>query len=200
MTRLLFLLVLNLCSIMVFAQQEDLLRDLEMSRKAERDRQLEQIYSLTTTGNYNKADDLYKEVLASGMAIPSTFCYFFGKNSFHLDQYTQSIDWLSKYIELKGTTGEHYNDAKELIDKNKHKLQQKRENTSGEVQVLSQDFTIDCGPSGKVVCPVCEGQTVVITKTAFGSSYKTCTYCDKDGNMDCAEYNKLLKGEQSSGR
>lgn len=180
----------------ILAQQNDLMRDILMSKKAERDRNIEAAYEQTLAGNYKEADDLYLILFQDGEAIPSDLCFYFGKNSYHLDKHHQSIDWLNKYIELKGTEGVFFNEAKELIELNKEELQKlrvaNRENTES---VMSQNYDLDCGPAGKVRCPVCQGETVIINKTPFGKSYQTCTYCDKDGNMTCDNYNKLLKGE-----
>jgi hypothetical protein len=62
-------------------------------------------------------------------------------------------------------------------------------------QVLSTSYNIDCGPSGKVICPVCKGTTVIIKKGYINDEYKTCQFCDKHGNLTCDEYNSLIRGE-----
>ena len=54
---------------------------------------------------------------------------------------------------------------------------------------------VDCGPAGKVVCPICKGQTVIIKKTVMSMEYRSCEYCDNHGNLSCDEYNLLLLGE-----
>lgn len=196
MKQLIIFSFLILLQVVCIAQDNNLLRDLEMSKKAERDRQIEQAYEETMAGNYAAADQLYRDILNKGKAIPSNFCFYFGKNSYHLDKYHQSIDWLNKYIELKGTEGSFFEETKKLLALNKKILQQERNIARQKTEeILSASFDIDCGPSGKVKCPVCEGETVIIQNTYFGKNYKTCTYCDKDGNMGCEEYNQLLKGE-----
>lgn len=196
MKQLFILSFLILLQVTCLAQDNDLMRDIMMSKKAERDRQIEQAYEETLAGNYSVADELYRQILNTGQAIPSNLCFYFGKNSYHLDKHHQSIDWLNKYIELKGTEGIFFEETKELLALNKKILQKERNVARQKTEeILSNSYDIDCGPSGKVKCPVCEGETVIIQKTHFGKSYKTCTYCDKDGNMDCEEYNQLLKGE-----
>ena len=62
-------------------------------------------------------------------------------------------------------------------------------------EVLSTNYDIDCGPAGKVTCPVCRGDHVVVKRGAFGDEYKTCQYCDEHGWLTCQEYNRLLRGE-----
>jgi hypothetical protein len=182
--------------VICLAQDNDLMRDIMMSKKAERDRQIEQAYEETMAGNYAIADELYRQILTTKQPIPSNLCFYFGKNSYHLAKYHQSIDWLNKYIELKGTEGAFFEETKKLLALNKKILQQERNIARQQTEeILSKSYDIDCGPSGKVTCPVCKGETVIIQDTHFGKNYKTCTYCDKDGNMSCEEYNRLLKGE-----
>lgn len=181
---------------MLLAQDNDLLRDLNMSKKAEWDRYLESAFKETREGNYKTADIKYREIFASIKNVSSDLCFYFGKNSFYLDEYYQSLDWLNKYIELKGTGGKHFEEAKQLIKWNKEALKIKRSMDAVKAkEILSKEYTIDCGPSGMITCPVCEGETVIIKKSAFGNEYKTCPFCNKDGLLTCEEYNKLLRGE-----
>lgn len=180
----------------VLAQENDLLRDIEMSKKAEWDRYLESVFRETRQGNYEAADIKYREIFANISKVSSDLCFYFGKNSYFIDKYYQSIDWLNKYIELKGTGGKYFNEAKQLIELNKTALKaQKTQDAVAAKEILSQDYTIDCGPSGKIKCPVCEGETVIIKKSFFGDQYTTCNFCNKNGVLTCDEYNKLLRGE-----
>src|SRR6185503_5385441 len=123
--------------------------------------------------------------------------YYFGKNSYHIGKYKQSVDWLTKYIQLKGTSGQFSTEAAEWLKKAEHALVDERKSESeNAAQVLSRDYVIDCGPSGKVMCPVCSGSTVVVKKNYLqGESYKTCPYCHQQGFLSCAEYNLLLRGQ-----
>jgi hypothetical protein len=113
-----------------------------------------------------------------------------------LAKYSQSIDWLNKYIQLKGPGGQFYEDAVNWKAKAEKELLKERLVQSAEANViLSKNYDIDCGPTGKVTCPVCSGSTVVIRKTYLGDSYKTCATCKKLGYLTCVDYNKLLRGE-----
>lgn len=169
---------------------------MEHAEKSERDRKIEQAYEQTLAGNYTEADLMFRLILDDGKAIPSKLVYYFGKNSYFLKNYYQSLDWLNKYIELKGNEGIHFEEAKQLIALNKAELEKTRKDEVDRTrEILSKSFTIDCGPTGLVKCPVCDGETVIIQNTYFGQSYKTCSYCNKNGNMTCEDYNKLLRGE-----
>jgi hypothetical protein len=128
--------------------------------------------------------------------VPSDLTYHFGKNSFYLGKYRQSIDWLNKYIQLKGTQGQYSEDAIEWLGKAEKELMKLKElENKHAAEVLSGDYYIDCGPTGKVLCPTCKGSLVVVRKNYFGEIYKTCPSCHKLGYLTCDEYNKLIKGK-----
>ena len=145
---------------------------------------------------YLAADEKLNYVLKNIKSVPSDLAYYFGENSFHIGKYKQSIDWLNKYIQLKGTTGQHSQEAVQWLKRAEvERLKEKQTQTLQTQEVLSRDYDIDCGPTGKVTCPVCNGSTVIIKKTYLGETYKTCAYCHKQGFLVCEEYNKLLRGE-----
>ena len=158
--------------------------------------QLDSAVVLTDMGEYEAADKKYVYVLKNLKSIPSELAYHFGRNSYLLGKYAQSIDWLNKYLQLKGTSGANYDDAVQWLDKaNAARLKERVEESAKAAVILSRNYDIDCGPTGKVTCPVCGGSTVVIRKTYFGESYKTCTACNHKGYLNCDDFNKLLRGE-----
>jgi tetratricopeptide (TPR) repeat protein len=147
-------------------------------------------------GNYARADEKFQYVLDNVKSVPSDLTFFFGKNSFHLGRYKQSIDWLNKYIQLKGTNGQYSSEAVSWMRKAEAEFVKEKSQASEQAgEVLSANYDIDCGPAGKVTCPVCKGDHVVVKKGAFGPAYKTCSYCDEHGWLTCDEYNQLLRGE-----
>ena len=147
-------------------------------------------------GEYAKADTKLLYVLNNVKSVPSDLTFYFGKNSFYLEKYKQSVDWLNKYIQLKGTGGQFYEEAVSILRKSEEGLLKTRAQEAAKAeQVLSTAYDIDCGPSGKVICPVCKGTTVVIKKGYIKDQYQTCQYCDKHGNLTCEEYNSLIRGE-----
>ncbi len=158
--------------------------------------------------DYRSADKSFKIVLESVKVLPPDICYYFGVNSYHLKKFKQSINWLNKYIELKGTTGQFFESCTEYLKLAEDGYRNKPVVTGGdqnkEPDVEIEDFsglpTIDCGPTGKVLCPVCSGQTVIIRKGPIGDEYLTCPYCDVHGKLTCEEYNLLIKGELAQKR
>jgi tetratricopeptide (TPR) repeat protein len=183
------------------AQSErDKIREIEENRQTQRNvsvrAELDSAIALTNAGKYEAADEKYRYVLQNLKSLPSDLTYHFGRNSYLLGQYSQSVDWLNKYIQLKGPSGQYYQDAVTWKEKAEQEVLKQREIKSAEATViLSKNYDIDCGPTGKVTCPVCSGSTVVIKKTYLGDSYKTCTFCKKLGYLSCEDYNKMLRGE-----
>lgn len=195
------ILALFACTVNAFAQDErEKIRLLEEQKQDQKNRsvreELDSAIALTNAGMYELADEKYRYVLKNLKSIPSDLTFHFGKNSYLFKKYSQSVDWLNKYIQLKGTAGQYYEEALEWLKKAEAELLKERAVQSVEASViLSRNYDIDCGPSGKVTCPVCAGSTVVIKKTYLGEQYKTCTYCKKLGYLTCEEFNKILRGE-----
>lgn len=171
-----------------------------MQREAEKQRiismTVDSAIYLSEQEAYIAADEKFRYVLKSLKSIPSDLTYHFGFNSFHLGKYKQSVDWLNKYIQLKGTSGQYSEKAVEWLKKAEVELLRENELASRQAgEILSRDYDIDCGPAGKVVCPVCNGSTVIIKRGYFGETYKTCPYCSKHGFLSCTDYNKLVRGQ-----
>jgi hypothetical protein len=172
------------------------LKDQEQMRRANVLRTMDSAIVDMNEGRYALAEEKYLFVLANIKGVPSDLTFFFGKNSYYLKKYKQSVDWINKYIQLKGTTGQYSLEAIDLLKKAEAEVILERSKETIKAQeVLSQDYDIDCGPSGLVTCPVCRGTTVIITRGAFNNQYKTCPYCDNHGRLTCTEYNQLLRGE-----
>lgn len=196
---ILILIIISLGAMPSNAQDQrtqEYLRQQEQRKRAEVLRQLDSGVYYMDRERYALADEKFKYVLQNVRSVPSDLTFFFGKNSFFLAQYKQSIDWLNKYIQLKGTTGQYYDEAiRWLKDAEAAYLEEKTASSAKTQEILSNNYDIDCGPAGKVTCPVCQGNHVIIRKGPFGDSYKTCPYCNEHGILTCAEYNKLLRGE-----
>lgn len=206
MKRYCFALLIALCaaSISAFAQTEKEKWEQLQEKRTDKDaasarRELDSAIALTDAGNYEAADERYRWVLKNVKSLPSDLTFYFGKNSVMLKQYSQAIDWLNKYIQLKGTGGQHSEEAVTWLKKAEEELMKERQVKSEEAGVLlSKNYDIDCGPTGKVTCPACSGSTVVIKKSYLGDTYKTCPMCKKLGYLSCEDYNKMLRGEYKS--
>jgi len=194
------LLVIFAADLQAQDPEREKLRELEKQREFQKSRALEarldSAVRLMNMEQYEAADVKFRSVLANMKSIPSDVVFQFGRNSFYLGKNKQSIDWLTKYIELKGTSGQFSEDANALLKQAEAGLLKERQvHTTKAVEVLSRDFTIDCGASGKVLCPVCNGKTVVVRKDYLSDKYSSCGYCNLTGFLSCEDYNKLIRGQ-----
>src|SRR6185295_8875045 len=200
MLKQLFTAIFFLGCAQIFAQsqyEKDKIKELELQRQMDRTRRItmsiDSAVRLSDEGQYEAADAKFKTILKSIRSVPSDLTYHFGKNSFYLGRYRQSIDWLNKYIQLKGTQGQYSEAAIDWLSKAETELLKEHEKeTKRASEILSGDYYIDCGPTGKIVCPTCKGSAVVVKKNYFGEVYKTCPSCSKRGYLSCDDYNKLL--------
>jgi len=175
---------------------QEYLRMQEQVKKAHVSQQLDSGVYWMSVGQYNLADEKFLYALNNSRSVTSDLTFYFGKNSFFLRKYKQSIDWLNKYIQLKGTNGQFSAEAVELLEQAQAGyLKEKSLEVKASQQVLSHNYDIDCGPTGKVICPTCKGNHVIIKKGIIGDEYRTCPYCDEHGILTCDEYNALLRGQ-----
>jgi len=186
-------------SVTLIAQDErtlEFIRQEEQRRKTALLRELDSGVFFMDHGEYQLADQKFRLVLENIRSVPSDLAFYFGKNSYFLENPRQSIDWLNKYIALKGTNGQYYAEAVDYLKKAEASLLKVRSQESKKAEeILSNNYDIDCG-SGKVTCPVCKGDHVITRRNAFGGTeYKTCPYCNEHGMLTCDEYNQLLRGE-----
>jgi len=200
MNKLLLILLLLPVASIAQTQEEQILqqvRDREHARQSALMSIMDQGVDSMNAENYSAAEKLFKQVLKQSKVVPTDLCFYFGKNSYYLNKFQQSRDWLNKYIEIKGTSGRFYQESTELLEKsNKEYLKVRaKDREKAEQTILSSSYEVDCGPSGKVVCPVCQGQGVIIQQGPFGNTYKQCPYSDDHGFLTCEEYNQLLRGE-----
>ena len=195
-----FILMATLTGFAQTETEKEKIRQLEIQRQADRQRamnvKLDSAVTLMNEGDYQAADEKFLTILKSVKSVPSDITFYFGKNSYFLGKYKQSVDWLNKYVQLKGTSGQFSQETITLKQKAEVELlKEKEQETKQSLQVFAQDYDIDCGPTGKVTCPVCNGSTVIIKKGYITSTYKTCSYCNLKGVLSCEDYNKLLRGE-----
>lgn len=152
-------------------------------------------YEAMLDGKYEEADELLRYAMKNIGKLPSELTYYFGRNSFYLKKYKQSINWLNKYVELKGTSGQYFDESIKFLElANKEYLLIRDEEIAKTEEIFETESYIEC-PGEKVLCPVCKGTGVVITKGTFDLKYETCVYSGIEGTLTCDEYNLFLKGQ-----
>ncbi len=150
--------------------------------------------ALMNQRSYAKANEKFQVVINQLKPLPSRIAFYFGKNSYFLGEYKQSINWLSKYIQLKGTSAPFYDEAKQYLSlSEKSYLEQNKSELSEIEEDLNSDF--ECYSQDKMVCPACKGTGVLITKGVLQNRYETCPFSGGDGYLSCTEYNLFLKGK-----
>ena len=198
-TRLFAILIFSTIVVSAFSQVDkvdEYRLQQEQIRRAALLRELDSGVFYMDDGKYDIADKKFRYVLDNIKSVPSDLVFYFGKNSFYRENYKQSIDWLNKYIQLKGTGGQFSKEAISWLKKAEAEfLHEKSKDAKKAEQVLSTSYEVDCGPAGKVVCPVCKGEHVVMKRASLGTEYRTCPYCNEQGILTCAEYNQLVRGE-----
>lgn len=166
-------------------------------------KEMDEGIEMMNKGEFINADAQFKAVLAVVEIVPADLCFYFGKNSYHLGKYKQSIDWLNKYIELDGTAGPFFDQAVEYLELAKADYQAERNKKIKQKKAVAESKSdasekeiIDCKKHPYVTCPVCKGTGVLVEPGRLGSSiYKNCPYSDEHGRMTCEDYKLYVRGK-----
>lgn len=185
MKHLLFLLLV----LISFSGSSQIIRESELLRRMDKGAEL------MATGKYDSAQILFQSVLQNMPKLPSEMAYYFGRNSYHLGKYKQSINWLNKYIQLKGTKGRFYEPAIQFLQFAEDEYLKIQRQQTTQISTDLDNASYDCGGLEKMLCPVCHGSGVVIQAGLFGEVYKTCPYSLGEGYLSCKEYNLFMKGD-----
>ncbi len=150
--------------------------------------------ALMEQGSYAEAEEKFIHVIDHLKPLPSNLAFYFGKNAYHLGNYKQSINWLNKYIQLRGVDSQFYQEAKKYLELSEVAF---LEENKGEIQEISEglDNDFDCYSQDKMICPACKGSGVLIRKGALENLYQTCPFSGGDGYLTCEEYNLYMKGK-----
>ena len=172
--------------------------DVDAYAATESLREMDRGAELMNQGQFAQANTYFMRVLENVDVVPADLCFYFGKNSYHLDKYKQSIDWLNKYMELKGTGGRFFDQATEYLQLARADYARAAEAPASETtrpKAKSAPKTINCEQHPYVKCPVCNGDGVVIEPGKLGALvYRTCPYSDESGRMSCEDYQEYLQG------
>lgn len=116
--------------------------------------------------DYQTANSIFRNLIDSGQPLPEEMPYYFSETLFHLGQFDNSQNFLNKYLELTGFTGQNYDYAVQLKEKLKDPLAQ--------IQVCKL-----CDRRGYryTLCPLCDGNKQV---------EQACAYCKANGVVGCS--------------
>ena len=157
--------------------------------------ELRLIEDLILEKKYEDADKLLKEDILEENKVSSEITFLFGKNSYFLKKYNQSINWLNKYLELKGLNGKYSDETIKFLELSNTKLliETEKDIENIYVELFSYNY-VDCQNNRKL-CPICDGSSVMIIENEIQKIYKTCPFSDNKGFLTCDEYNLFLRGE-----
>ena len=145
-------------------------------------------------GEYESAQEEFLFILNNKEVLPTNLAYLFGRNSFHLNQFKQSINWLNKYIQLKGTMGQYHREAVRYLHLAEEKYLEIQRSESTIIVKGLTEAKYDCGGLEKMICPVCRGNGVIIKPGPFGATYQTCPYSAGESYLSCQDYNDFMSG------
>lgn len=147
------------------------------------------------------ADKKFREILSLNEVIPTDALYFFALTLERNHQLQSSRNFLNKYIEVTGKSGDYYNEA--LMLHRKLDIQAKEidacELCDGDGFRLIACRLCDgqgkfdhkcsqCHGFGQITCSKCLGEGVQISKNSFGDNvYKTCEVCNGIGKEVCPQ-------------
>ena len=159
--------------------------------------EIEEGVKLMDAGEYIEADRKFKKALRNLEVLPAEIGFYFGKNSYFLDQYKQSINWLNKYIELKGTKGRYFEECVEYLNRAEMAYKMvSEENSTQVISELTKSNEFDCKGHTHFKCPICLGEGVLLKPGKMNEVlYQTCPYCSGSGFITCEQYKLYLRGE-----
>ncbi len=150
-------------------------------------------------GDYEGANRTFRKALATKQVLPTSMSYFFAKTLYVIHQNQNAKNFVEKYLQLAGRSGDYYEEAitlKKLIDDQFEAIKNCEYcNLSGYRYVVCDNcnglgVTVEtcynCNGNGYVTCPKCLGKGVLITTTPFGELlYTSCDLCDSKGYIVC---------------
>lgn len=116
--------------------------------------------------DYQTANSIFRNLIDSGLPLPEEMPYYFSETLFQLGQYDNSQNFVNKYLELTGFTGQNYESATRLKEKLKAPL----------AQILACEL---CDRRGYRYenCTTCLGKK---------QTEHACSYCKAKGVVGCS--------------
>jgi DnaJ-class molecular chaperone len=116
--------------------------------------------------DYQTANSIFRNLIDSGLPLPEEMPYYFSETLFQLGQYDNSQNFVNKYLELTGFTGQNYESATRLKEKLKVPL----------AQIIACEL---CDRRGYRYesCTTCQGKK---------QTEQACSYCKAKGVVGCS--------------
>jgi hypothetical protein len=162
---------------------------------------LEEAKGYMAKEDYRAADKKFRQILSLNEVVPTEALYFFAFTLEKNHQLQSSRNFLNKYTDLTGKSGEYFNEAR--------MLQNRLDVLAREIEACdycdNDGFRlVTCGQCdgsghvddkcplchgfGEITCHKCLGEGVQISKNQFGENvYKTCDVCAGKGKETCTQ-------------
>ncbi len=149
--------------------------------------------------DFETANNIFRNLIDSGLPLPEEMPYYFAETLYELDQYDNSVNFLNKYLELTGFTGENYEGARELKERLSEPLKAiqvcrlcdrrgyryKTCFTCEGKQEIEQNCDY-CKAKGVVGCSRCAGSGMITKVNVFNIvEYFECERCSAKGRLTC---------------
>ncbi|WP_215226188.1 DnaJ-like cysteine-rich domain-containing protein [Echinicola shivajiensis] len=163
------------------------------------DRLMEKGKEALESAEYEKANYYFREIIKSGVPIPSEMPYFFAETLFALKQFDNSANFLNKYLQLNGFKADYYDEAKGLQKRLVAPLNEIRSCSFCDIKgyryqtcskcegkkVIEQDCHY-CKGKGIVGCSRCKATGLITKKNIFDQTeYFQCERCEGKGRLVC---------------
>ncbi|CAN5263637.1 hypothetical protein BH23BAC1_BH23BAC1_33630 [soil metagenome] len=150
-------------------------------------------------GNYEEANLSFRKMLTLRATLPSEMCYYFAVTLYNINQFHNSKNFITKYLNLTGTSGPYYKDMLVLNDLIEEKYKEIKDcdlcdskgyafkdchqcHGAGHTSVACNY----CKGKGMTTCMACSGNGVKITENVFKEKeYKACNVCESKGYTTC---------------
>jgi len=164
---------------------------------------LEEAKGYMAKEDFLAADKKFRQILSLNEVVPTEALYFFAFTLEKNHQLQSSRNFLDKYLDLTGKSGEYFNEAR--------MLQNKLDVLAKEIEACNycdndgfrlitcavcdgtghvDDKCPLCHGFGEITCRKCLGEGVQISKNPFGDNvYKTCEVCTGKGKEVCPQCN-----------
>jgi len=171
------------------------------------DRLMDYAKSAMESKEYEKANVYFRQIIDSGVPIPSEMPYYFAETLFALRQYDNSSNFLKKYLQINGYQADHFEEAKGLekrlaspleaiknCDLCDHKGYRYQNCFVCEGKKVIEQDCYYCRAKGVVGCSRCRGSGLVTKKNIFDiTEYFKCERCEGKGRLICPSCNGSLK-------
>ena len=160
---------------------------------------MEQAKALMYEERYAEANVIFRKMLALNTTLPEDMSYLFAETLFMLGQYTNSQNFLTKYLTITGRQGNYYEAALTLQEQLDSEVRQvvNCEFCNGAGFRLVACLTCqergsvtqkcpNCNGGGKTKCQKCYGEGVLVSLDKLGTKqYATCDNCNGRGIHTC---------------